>query len=678
MSTEYNLHQLLSAIQVLKDLPVMKLAENKTLVREIQSVISGRNINGIIESMQRDYRLEQDAAFNTPKNSSSIGMDSPEFHHLYAKYRGAAHNVLSEKAGKSFTQPISMSGAVAFNALSENPMFSKSILELPEAKRFKEAFNSIYSDHALQIRTANDPTTISSFIDYSPYIWNYIYYLSIPTLAQTIDLSIQIATRQPPRIEMEDKELKKQIETVLKRTRFTEKLQKMLLYSHLSPRGSLIVPIQDDDGTIRFNIFNDTQFTYATSYQYSRIDFRENMTGVSSLYVLGHLLQNEVTAHFLCPGFEPIYAIGKNRLYQLKDAAEAVNIYLYTIKVLAIRAQVMVQSWGGEGQNDTLLRMMQNQTDDINSKLSLNTAVKLPQDAKLDILNSNFTPGFAEVSTIVKEYQGMLSGIMADYFYGSDTAYAANTFNIHATHQNIRSQVQEAQVEPIYRFVINKYLEMDSRFEKWRKYRDEFDIYFESLYEPTETEKIENDAKKINNIVTMAGYPELQRIFKESDVMNDEWEFPEIERPSAFPAAEEEESSGSEAKNSTFIQTIDPKKIMPLHEVRYEPKLMRLMKRMEEFGWQGDPLIVIDRAANMTQGITGTHRIQAAQAVGIEMPVVKIPSTEITEKLTTGKDEHRLKIIESQEFADSVGHVELIDLCRRIMRAEVKKNGDGW
>lgn len=676
MNTQHELNQLLRAIQILKDLPVMKLAENGELKRTIQEIVSGPNISRITDGLWRNYQLERDAAMNAKASAPKLSADSTEFLSLYSKYKGAAHNILEGKATAAFTAPVSRQGALAFNALAKksgNPIDKGAVLKTPEAKAFKQAFNSIFSDHALQIRTAQDPTTISSFIDYSPYIWNYLYYLSIPTLSQTIDKPIQMATRQIPEVTFRDKELKDLFTKVMKRSRFIEKLQKMLLYSHLSPRGALIVPIQDEDKTIRFNIFNDTQFTYATSYQYSRIDFRENLTGVSSLYVLGHLLQNEVTAHFLCPGFEPLYAIGKNRVYQLKDAAEAVNIYLYTIKVLCIRAQVLVQNWGGEGQNDTLLRQMQNTTADINSKLSLNTAVELPEGAELNILKDNFSEGFSKVSPIIKEYQSMLTGAAPDYLYGSDTAYAANNFNIHLTHQNIRSEIQEGQMEPIIRFAINKLLEMDVRFKKWEKERDEFDVEFPSMYEPTEPERVDIDTKKISNIVTMAGYPELMQIFKDEGLLNEEYEIPEIEHPE-----NDSDDAEGQAVNSTLVKELDPKLVQPLHEVRYEPKMMRLVKMMDENGWQGEPLLVIERAMNTYRGITGTHRLQAAEIQGIMVPAVCLPAGPVADSLTHGKDKARLKIIESAEFADEVAKPDLVEMARRIMRAEVARNEKGW
>jgi hypothetical protein len=532
MRTDEKILVLLQALKVLKDLPYAKLAENKTLISEIKQITSGKALNSIINDLRNDYRFEKDLEFGKKeKKYEGLNFESNEFLRSYSKFQGAVYKHLSERPDKKINiiTPVSKTEALAFNAEKKNPLKSEEIKNLDEAKEFKDVFNSIYSDRALQIGTANDPTQISNFIDYSPYSWNYKDYLAIPTLSHTIDLPIQMATRQMPIIDFEDDSLQEEVTKILKRSRFNEIVQKMLLYSFLSPRGALIIPIKNDDGTIRFNVFNDTQFTYATSYQYSRIDYVENLTGVSSLYVLGHMIQNEVTGHFLCPGFEPLYAIGKNKIYQLKDAAEAVNIYLYTIKVLCIRAQVMVQEWGGEGQNDTLLQQMQNLTADINSSLSLSTAVKLPEGASLNILNNNLSEGFSKVSPIIKEYQGMLSGIMPDYFYGSSTAYAANNFNIHATHQNIRSQIQEAQIEPIYRFAINKLLSMDKRFVKYKDKENDFDIDFESLYEPTSLEKADMDSKKIDNMIKMADYPELQDAFKKEKLLEESIHFKKME-----------------------------------------------------------------------------------------------------------------------------------------------------
>lgn len=544
MNSVDKITQLYEAINVMGNMPVAEITENPNLVQDLKGILAKANLGGIINDIYNERSREKMAALNSDPTKPKFGMDSPEMHRLYAKYQSAAHPIVSRGSQTAWTDKVTFQGLQAHNSKSrgrKNPFTYKRVTDLPETKRFKEAFNSIYSDQSLQIGTAADPTLMGSYIDYSPYIWNYQYYISIPTLSQTVDFPINMATRKTPRIIFDDHELSLKVEQWIKRSRFNEKVTKMVFYSMLSPRGSLIVPIVNDGtdgteaGTIRFNTFNDTQFTYATSYQYSRIDFKDNQTGVSQLFCLGHMLQNEVTAHFLCPGFEPIFAIGKNKLYQLKDAAEAVNIYLYTVKVLCIRAQILVEKWAGEGQNDTKLAALRRMSQQIDRRLSLSTSVKLPDDADLDIINNNLTEGFAKTSQIIKEYQGMLSGVMGDYYYGSDSAYSANSFNLNVTHQNIHSQIQEEQIAPIYRFAINKLLESDPRFTGSKVNPGEFDIEFESLYEPTEMEKLDADAKKIANYVQMRDNPELEELFKKEGLLPDEFTFENLPAPEPQP-----------------------------------------------------------------------------------------------------------------------------------------------
>ena len=399
-----------------------------------------------------------------------------------------------------------------------------------EAKKFKEVFNSIYSDKALQIGTSQDPTFITSYIDYSPYIYNYQHYLAIPTLAETVDIPIEIALKTLPTIDFENDKLDEFFTKYFQTEKIKDKLKKFILYSTLSPRGSLVAPTLDKDGKIKVNVFNDTQFTYSVMPQYSRFNATDNEYGISSVYLIGKVLQPGTTCHFYCPGFEPLLGIGKNKMIPLKNAAEAINIYLYTIKVLCIRAQVMVQKWGGEGQTDSLLSSMKRMSEQINSSLSLNTAVKLPEGADLTLLNNNLSEGFAKISPIIKEFQAILTGVAPDRLYGSDTAYSANNFNTRLTNENVRSTIQESGLEPALRYIVNTCLLHDSRLEKFRDLVDEFEIKFDPLYEPTGQEKVTEDKGKIDNIIAMSAYPELLEIFKKEGLFPKDSDLPQIEK----------------------------------------------------------------------------------------------------------------------------------------------------
>jgi len=516
MSVDYKLVQLFKGIKALKDIPIAQLKENKGLLQEIQDVVNSKFIQGIVSDLRNEQLSTQNIALQD-SNKSFLKVEDLTFLTKFSRFKNGMHDRISKGRPVAYTKILSMAEAVAGRKdFAEAKNVST---RFKEAKEFKEAYNSIFSDRSLQIGTDQDPTIIQSYIDFSPYINNYQYYLAIPTLSQTIDKGIQIATRELPEIITDDKNLTDELYKYIKRYNVNSKIQRLLFYSHLSPRGSVLVPIEEN-GKVRFNVFNDTQFTYSVSPNYNKIDFYDTGNSVANIYVLGYNLQNGVTCHFLCPGFEPIYGVGKNRIYQLKGAAEAINIYLYTIKVLCIRAQVLVQKWNGEGQSDTLLAELQKLSQDIDSKLSLSTALKMPDNAELEILNNNINEGFSKVSPIIKEYMGMLAGIMPDYFFGSDTAYSANSFNIQVTHQNIRSDIQEPQIEPAYRYIINTLLRSDSRFAKWKNLEDDFEIKFPSLYEPTEVEKADIDTKRIDNLIKMADYPELQDIFKKEGLLD--------------------------------------------------------------------------------------------------------------------------------------------------------------
>lgn len=530
------LNEILTATLLLSETPIMKLKENEKLLTEIKRVVSSENFDSIMNSLRHE-RLNEENLRENP-----IGRGNPEsiaFTKAYVDYQNVNYEVFSknEKTSHHFTRlpeaknakPISKNIIKDLAAKANNSQ---------EGKTFQSVFNSIFSDKALQIGTEQDPTFIQSYIDYSPYIYNYQSYLSIPTLSQTVDRPVEIALKKTPVIDFKNDKLDEFFKIYLKQNNIIPKLKRFILYSTLSPRGSLIAPLLDKDGKIQISVYNDTQFTYSVVPQYSRFNATDNEYGVSTVYLIGKVLQPGTTCHFYCPGFEPLFGIGKNKMIPLKNAAEAVNIYLYTIKVLCIRAQVMVQKWGGEGQTDSLLSSMKKMSDQINTRLSLNTAVKLPEGADLTLLNNNLSEGFAKISPIIKEFQAILTGVAPDYLYGSDTAYSANAFNVQMTHQNIEAEILEPGIEPALRYIVNMCLLNDVRLKEFANEENDFEIKFENLYTPTGNEKVTEDKGKIDNLVAMYAYPELEEIFKKEKLFPADSEFP---KPAEMPSENKEE-----------------------------------------------------------------------------------------------------------------------------------------
>ena len=65
-----------------------------------------------------------------------------------------------------------------------------------------------------------------------------------------------------------------------------------------------------------------------------------------------------------------------------------------------------------------------------------------------------------------------------------------------------------------------------------------------------------------------------------------------------------------------MITHLNPCDVKPLHEARQQRLLNELMADMLENGWQGRPLLVIERGADYLAW-TGSHRIAAARQAGL-------------------------------------------------------------
>jgi len=512
MSAAQDLHGVLRAINVLLETPVAKMAENKTLVDQVSSVVSSHTFHGLIEQIKRDYENERTARL-TPGEKQNGDLIS-----AFVQWQNRTAQKYSKVATPLETQIFAV-GHERKNVGTVDTRRTK------EYAAFREVHHSIYSDVGLQINSLKDPTLVGNYIDYTPYLYNYKDYLAIPTLSKIVDKPIAYALREMPEAIFDGddgKELSKALTDHFTKMNLRETFAKMLLYSDCSPRGSLLVPI-NRGGKVTFTAFNDSYFSYATRSRFGAID---DTSDVGELFCLGYSLKNDVSAKFLCPGFEPMLGVGKNRVAQLREAAEAINLYIYTIKVLCVRAQTIIQKHNGGGMNDAVLAALERNLANINKTLTLNDATRIDSDTEMEILSSNFSPGFADIASALKEFIGIQAGMHSDFYFGSSSAYQANNFNVMTTNADIHSDIQRGKIEPLFKFAVDTVLTYDARFAKFKDRAGRFDVEFPSLYQYTESEKLDEDKKKIDNLVSMNDSRELEEGFRALGVLRDDVDLP--------------------------------------------------------------------------------------------------------------------------------------------------------
>lgn len=509
MSAAQELHGVLRAINALRAVPIAQLAENKKLVDEVSSVVSSHTFHGLVDQIKRDYENER-AARLTPGQKQN-----PDLISAFVQWQNKAAAKYAKIAAPLETQIYAVGH-------KDKPKGTVDTRRTKEYAAFKEVHHSIYSNVGLQINSPKDPTLVGNYIDYTPYLYNYKDYLAIPTLSKIVDKPIAFALRDLPEAVFDDKDLTKALADHFTKINLTETLAKMLLYSDCSPRGSLLVPVSRD-GRVTFTAFNDSYFSYATRSRFAAID---DTSDVKELFCLGYSLKNDVSAKFLCPGFEPMLGVGKNRVAQLREAAEAINLYIYTIKVLCVRAQTIIEKHSGEGMNDALLAALEKQIANINNTLTLNDVTRIDSGTEMQILSSNFSPGFADIASALKEFIGIQSGMHSDFYFGSSSAYQANNFNVMTTNADVHSEIQRGKIEPLFKFIVDTTLAYDSRFAAFKDYAGKFDVEFKSLYQYTESEKLDEDKKKIDNLVAMNDSRELEEGFRALGTLPDNVDLP--------------------------------------------------------------------------------------------------------------------------------------------------------
>lgn len=550
---------MVDAVEKLALLPNNEIVNNEKLVAEIRNAFSVHNIDSIINSAQREIQeFRNNQVQNTPNYTSLL--------HVYAQRE---HERLQNAPGKAYeTTIVNASDTEGF---AEPPAKANNKIE----EKFSSVFNTVYADGALKINVTGDPSTLNSYINYTPYRINYIEYLSMPTLSEMVDRPLAIAFKKFPKVKSENKKFNEAVEKLIHKNKIKHVIKDAMFYSLLSPRGSLVVPIQRGD-SVTFNVFNDTQFAYAMGSSYTGITQPYSPMKVGTIYCMGAKLKHGVSAFFTCPGFEPLFGVGLNRLPQLRTAAEAWNIYIHILKILLVRAQVIIEKMEGDIQTDTMLSKMRSQLQRLSQTMGVSTPIEQARGMELDILNNNIGPGTADVAEVFKDYVGSITGIAPEYFFGGgNSAYSQAAFQIHVTNENIKSQYQDGEIEPLLRFMVNVMIQYDKELSGMGVQEDDFKIEFDNLYDETEQEKAELHSKKTETLIRQASYPELEPAFKKLGLLDEEINLPEIIAPPDNDGGDGGEGTGA---GSGLTNPLGKSLV---HNTEYDPEQLKMGTKME-------------------------------------------------------------------------------------------------
>ena len=505
-----------STLEKLALLPRDEVLLNRTMVAEIKNTLSASNIDALITSIVNEY--------NDARNVRDIPAAS-ENALLYA-YAQREHKRLKGAAGKEYiTEIVNADHLVELKEQKELP--AKASRRAEEA--FSSVFNSIYSNGAVKINTPSDPSTLMSYIDYTPYRVNYTEYLSVPTLSEMVDRPIAMALKKPFKVKSENEKFKAALEKKFAKVKLQAVIKDMLFNSTLSPRGSLLVPIKRGD-TVTFNVFNDTQFAYGMGASYAGLTAPYNQMRVGDLYCFGAKLKHGVSAFFLCPGFEPLFGVGLNRVPQLRAAAEAWNLYVHILKILLVRAQVVIEKMEGDVQTDTMLSAMRAQLQRLSESMGVSTPIAQARGQQLDILNNNISEGTGDIAGVFRDYVASVTGLSPEYFFGGgNTNYSQAAFQIAATNEHVRSRFQIGMIEPMARFVVDTFIRNDAEVAASGVSEGDFEIEFESIYDETEQEKADLAAKRTEILIRQREYPELESAFKQLGLLDEDITFQGME-----------------------------------------------------------------------------------------------------------------------------------------------------
>jgi len=164
--------------------------------------------------------------------------------------------------------------------------------------------------------------------------------------------------------------------------------------------------------------------------------------------------------------------------------------------------------------------------------MGVSTPIAQARGTQMDILNNNISEGTSSIAGVFRDYVASVTGLSPEYFFGGgNTNYSQAAFQIAATNEHVRSRYQIAMIEPMARFVVNTFIRNDAEVAACGVAEDDFDIDFESIYDETEQEKADLQAKRTETLIRQFEYKELADAFKQEGLLDEDITFEGMEPP---------------------------------------------------------------------------------------------------------------------------------------------------
>jgi hypothetical protein len=204
---------LVDAVEKLALLPENEFVKNTKLVAEIRNAFEVHNLDSIINSSLQEMREIQNM-----HSDNNVSQD--QLIHAYAQREHERVKGIDCK-DKFITKIINDDNEIEEIKIESNEKADE---------KFSSVFNTVYADGAVKINVTGDPSTLMSYIDYTPYRLNYIDYLSVPTLSEMVDKPLAIAFKDFPTVDSKNKKFNEAVKKLISKNNIESVIKDALFY----------------------------------------------------------------------------------------------------------------------------------------------------------------------------------------------------------------------------------------------------------------------------------------------------------------------------------------------------------------------------------------------------------------------------------------------------------------